>query len=111
VIPIESNPFTICKTGNRVALSLRLGVPVVADPIPSFHEFSPFVLLGDWQHNLERYASDPELRRRHARKGRHYVEATYTKDRVVSQWAGFFEQLLSADVAVPLRTERVPASS
>jgi hypothetical protein len=110
VIPIEPNPFTICKTGNRVALSLRLGVPVVADPIASFLEFSDFVLLGDWQESLERYASAAELRRRHASEGQRYVEATYTKERVVRQWGDFFERLLSGAADDPTAVKEVSIS-
>jgi len=95
IIPIEENPFTIAKTANRVALSLRLGVPVVADSIPSYEEFAPFVLFDDWAASIERYAADPALRRRHAREGRAFVDAKYTKARVVDQWSSFFERLLA----------------
>jgi glycosyltransferase involved in cell wall biosynthesis len=94
IIPIEPNRFTLAKTGNRAALSLRLGVPVIADPIPSFEEFAPFILLDDWPESLERYASDPELRRRHALEGRQYVMAKFTKARVVEQWGGFLAGVL-----------------
>lgn len=104
VIPIELNPFTVCKTGNRVALSLQLGVPVIADPIPSFQEFSDFILLGDWPASLERYASEPALRERHASEGRRYVEAKYTKARVIAQWSEFFEQLLATAGRTQRRT-------
>jgi hypothetical protein len=97
VIPIEQNPFTICKTSNRVALSLSLGVPVIADRIPSFEEFSDFILLGEWPESLERYATDSTLREHHASGGRRYVKATYTKERVVSQWSSFLERVLSSD--------------
>ena len=96
-MPIEPNPFTLCKTANRVALSLQLGVPVVADPIPSFEEFAPFVQLGSWPESLERYATDPQLRAAHVREGRRYIAKTYTPERVVSQWSTLFEHV--ADVA------------
>jgi hypothetical protein len=101
VIPIEINPFTVCKTANRVALSLWLGVPVIADPIPSFQEFSRFILLDDWAVNLERYASTPALRMRHAEEGRAYVATTHTKARVISQWSDFFTRLLSTSGRTP----------
>jgi glycosyltransferase involved in cell wall biosynthesis len=100
VIPIETNPFTSCKTANRVALSLRLGVPVIADRIPSFNEFSPFVQLGSWRESLERYASDPALRAAQAEEGRRYVEATYTPERVVAQWSSLFRELQAKKAAV-----------
>jgi hypothetical protein len=95
IIPIEQNPFTLGKTANRVVLSLRLGVPVVADPIPSFDEFAPFILLDEWDASLVRYATDPDLRARHVRAGREYVQATYTPARVVAQWGGFFRRVLN----------------
>jgi hypothetical protein len=94
LIPIEENPFTFAKTANRVILALRLGVPVVADRIPSYEEFAPFVLFDDWAESIERYAADPALRRRHVRAGRAYVDAKYTRERVVYQWSSFFEHLL-----------------
>jgi glycosyltransferase involved in cell wall biosynthesis len=104
VIPIELNPFTAGKTGNRVALSLLLGVPVVADPIPSFEEFSDFILLDDWPQSLRSYATDPALVEEHLSAGRRYVEATYTKERVVQQWSEFFERL------VPIGARTQPAT-
>jgi hypothetical protein len=91
VMPIEPNPFTICKTSNRVALSLKLGVPVVADPIPSFEPFRDVMQLGDWPLNLRRYADDPELRERHVADGRRLVEQMYTPERLVGQWSALLE--------------------
>jgi hypothetical protein len=93
VLPIEPNPFTLCKTANRVALSLQLGVPVVTDPIPSFEDFAPFVQLGHWPESLERYADDAELRATHVREGRRYIASTYTPERVVAQWSALFERV------------------
>ena len=94
VIPIEVNPFTICKTANRVALSLRLGVPVIADAIPSFEPFADVMLVDSWPESLSRYASDAELRKRHVAAGQGLIDAVYTRERVVHQWGGFFERLL-----------------
>jgi hypothetical protein len=94
VIPIEVNPFTICKTANRVALSLRLGVPVIADPIPSFEPFAGAMLVDAWPESMRRYAFDAELRRRHVDDGRAVIDALYTPERVVAQWGGFFERLV-----------------
>jgi hypothetical protein len=106
IIPIERNPFTVCKTANRVALSLRLGVPVIADAIPSFEPFAPYILVGNWPENLSRYASDQRLREDHVREGRRYVEATYTPERVVAQWGGVFERLLRSTAPTAAVPER-----
>jgi hypothetical protein len=92
VVPIELNPFTVCKTANRVALSLQLGVPVVADEIPSFAPFRAYVLFGDWLASLRRYAEDPGLRRQHAQEGRSFVRSLYTRERAVEQWSKLIDR-------------------
>lgn len=94
ILPVNANPMTVCKTNNRLVLSLLLGVPVVADPIPSYEEFGDFVLFSDWRENLRRYAADPGLRRRHVRQGRAYIRSRYNPERVVSQWSALFRSLL-----------------
>ena len=57
LIPISDNPFTRCKTVNRLALSLLLGVPAAADPIPELRELCSFALMGDWTKGLLGYAN------------------------------------------------------
>jgi hypothetical protein len=97
IIPLALNPFTACKTNNRLVLSLLLGVPVVADPIPSYEEFRDFVLFSDWTNSLRTYATNRELRRRHVRAGQRYIQSTYNRNRVISQWSGLFEQVLGPE--------------
>jgi hypothetical protein len=92
VVPIEQNPFTICKTANRLALSLKLGVPVIADAIPSFEPFRPYVLLNGWDENLSSYADDATRRKRDAVEGGRFVAATFTPTRVVREWTAVFER-------------------
>jgi hypothetical protein len=93
VIPVNPNPFTLCKTSNRVITSLLLGVPVVADRIPSYEEFSGFILFSEWVESLRAYATDPAQRERHVEQGRHYIRSRYDRDRVVSQWSSLFRSL------------------
>ncbi len=94
VIPVSVNPFTVCKTNNRLVLSLLQGIPVVADRIPSYDEFGDFVLFNDWENNLYTYATDTDLRLRHLSEGSKYIMSKYNKERVVRQWSSFFEKLL-----------------
>jgi len=96
IIPVAANPFTACKTNNRLVLSLLMGVPVIADPIPSYEEFRDFVLFSDWPNSLRAYATDKKLRRRHVRGAQHYIRSKYNKDRVVSQWSALFERMLGS---------------
>jgi hypothetical protein len=95
LIPVTPNPFTLCKTLNRPALSLLLGVPVVADAIPSYEELRPFICVGGWREHLTRYAADSSLRQRHVEEGQRYLRCRYTAERVVSQWAAALEPALA----------------
>jgi len=93
VLPVSPNPLTLCKTSNRLLLSLMLGVAVVADRIPSYEEFAPFVRFDDWEQNLRAYTADANLRRRHVRDAQVYIRATYNQERTVAQWSTLFELL------------------
>lgn len=93
VIPISVNPFTRCKTNNRLALSLQAGLAVVADSIPSYLAFDESCYLDDWEAGLESYLSDPELRRHDIGIGRAIVAKKWTLDCIVGRWRDFFDQL------------------
>lgn len=94
VIPVDVNPFTACKSNNRLVLSLLMGVPVIADEIPSYQEFRDFVLFAEWPKSLATYAADKELGRHHVREAQRYIRTKYNKKRVVSQWSTLFERVL-----------------
>lgn len=95
IIPVSLNHLTRCKTNNRLVLSLLLGVPVVADKIPSYEEFSEFVLFSDWEKNLHQYALNSQLRQQHIEQGKEYILAKYNRQRVVTQWSTLFQTLLA----------------
>lgn len=95
IIPISLNHLTRCKTNNRLVLSLLLDVPVIADKIPSYEEFSEFVLFSDWENNLRKYAHNSLLRQQHIKQGKEYILAKYNQDRVTSQWSTLFKTLLA----------------
>lgn len=97
IIPVAADPFTVCKTNNRLALSLIMGVPVIADAIPSYEEFRDFVLFSDWTNSLQAYAADRKLRRQHVRRAQRYIRSKYNQDRVVSQWSALFERMLGRE--------------
>ena len=111
LIPISINPFTICKTNNRLVSSLLLGLPVVVEPITSYEEFSECALFGNWTENLLRYATDPGLRRKHVRKANDYIRSKYTSDRLVSQWSSLFHEVLSPSVNLKRKTASLSEQS
>lgn len=97
LIPVELNPLTVAKTSNRLVLSLMLGVPVVASELPSYRPFADVVRFGDWETNVEAYANDAALARRHVERGQALVRARYTPDHLVQQWDTALQAALAAD--------------
>lgn len=93
IIPINLNPFTICKTSNRLVTSLMLGVPVVADEIPSYAEFNEYCYLNDWSHGLFEYANSAVLRQQDVRRAREYIGNRYSIEVVTQQWKSLFDFL------------------
>lgn len=94
VVPVNPNPLTLCKTSNRPVLALVLGLPVVADAIPSYEELSGFVMLSRWHEGLRSYASRPALRRSHVHSGRAFVKERFAPGLIARQWAQVFERAL-----------------
>jgi hypothetical protein len=86
LLPIRPNPFTACKTSNRIAAALLHGLAVIADPIPSYQEFAPFVYLGDWTASL-RAAMGPaaEVRSR-VDRGADHVRRLHSIDKIADSW-------------------------
>jgi len=93
VIPISVNPFTRCKSNNRLALSLHVGLAVVADSIPSYLAFREACYLDSWETGLETYLSNPELRRRHVAIGRAIIARDWTLARIADRWHDLFDRL------------------
>jgi hypothetical protein len=90
VIPIQLNPFTACKTANRLIISLLCGVPVVADLIPSYREFEPFIRTGNWTQNVLAALNGDQDK---LTSGRQYIADTYNDKRTLNEWADFIRTL------------------
>lgn len=86
LLPVTLNSFTRCKTSNRLATSLLSGLAVVADPVPSYEDFRPHVLFGNWDLSIRTYLESPSLRATHVDAGRRAVQRAYAEERVASQW-------------------------
>jgi glycosyltransferase involved in cell wall biosynthesis len=87
IIPISRNPFTVCKTNNRLATALFAGVPTVADEIPSYRDLAPYCVLNDWERGLRLYIDHKPLGQEHARSARAYIMEHYTIKQVGDAWA------------------------
>lgn len=95
LLPIERNQFTVCKTNNRARAALVLGVPVIADEIPSYREFGDWMFFGDWANHIAEYVHSPELASLHVRTAQAHIAQTYTEELVVRQWNTVLEAVFS----------------
>lgn len=86
LIPIDVNAFTAVKTNNRIALSLSLGLGVVADSIDSYRVFSECAFLDRWEEGLAAYLENPGLAREHARCGQKVIEECFTVEVIAERW-------------------------
>jgi glycosyltransferase involved in cell wall biosynthesis len=109
ILPININPYTRCKSNNRLTLSLLLGVPVVADSIPSYEEFGRCCMIGNWYDSLRTYLQNPELRQQHAAAGKVYVRSRYMVDQAAADWWNVFDALLCNRPLYSLTPECAPA--
>lgn len=91
VIPIRVNPFTRCKTNNRLATALASGLAVVASSIPSYVPFASACTLDDWSGGLRQYIFDPESRRRAVVAGQAALQREWTLPVIADQWRRYFD--------------------
>lgn len=90
VIPVTPNPFTWCKSNNRLATALSVGLGVVADSVPSYREFGEACRLDDWEQGLSEYVRDPAVRSRDVRTGQALVAQLCSPERIADAWQEFF---------------------
>lgn len=86
IIPISRNPFTVCKSSNRLTQALSAGLGVVADSIPSYQPFKGVCKLDDWHDGLLEYISKPDRLRTDVVNGQRLVDACCTKPVIGAQW-------------------------
>ncbi len=98
LIPVKQNPFTICKSQNRLITALLHKVAVIADEIPSYEEYSKYVLFGDWDKNIQLYLTDSKLRQDHVRSGRRYIQERHSKENIDNQWITALQSILTTNI-------------
>jgi len=91
LIPVRPNPFTVCKTANRVATAAVHGLAVAADPIPSYEEFRDCIVLDDWHDGLARLMDEPERRRSGVACMRAVLERHYTPQIICARWRALLQ--------------------
>jgi hypothetical protein len=95
IIPIRSNPFTICKTNNRVATALLHGLSVISDSIPSYQEFDKYITLDDWPTGLQNSTTSQSTLDSRIVAGANFVIRNYGIQQIKSQWHETLNRLRS----------------
>jgi hypothetical protein len=87
IIPITRNPFTLCKSNNRLATTLYAGIPTVADEIPSYRDLGRFCVLNDWEEGLQMYLNNKTISPEDLKLAKTYVADHYTIRHIGDRWA------------------------
>ena len=97
VIPINKNPFTICKTSNRVIQSLHCGVDVIADSIPSYEEFSNYCFLDNWENGLKaviKSKKDKAQKIKRIKAAKEIILSKYSIEIIAKKWLVLFNKIM-----------------
>lgn len=86
LIPIGLNPFTECKSNNRLATALLHGVGVAADRLPAYEDFEGAAALGDWGGGLKHALQDKAARQRAVAAGVAQIKRDWTLERIADRW-------------------------
>lgn len=92
LLPISINPFTKCKTNNRLATAISHNLQVAATSIPSYEEFVNCVLLDDWAAGLEGYMNNQSVRESQNKLAQQKIDKDYSLSVIADAW----ENCLSA---------------
>jgi hypothetical protein len=92
LIPVRANPFTRCKTANRVATASVHGLAVAADAIPAYAEFRDCIVLDDWGVGLQRLMDEPQRRAAAVARARELLEARYAPAVIGARWLALLQR-------------------
>lgn len=94
IIPVNFNPFTNVKSNNRIVASLMNDVPVIADCIPSYSEFSDFVCFTDWEKCLINHAKSKGQWNEQIKNGKKYIKNKFSEEKIRQAWESVFYSLV-----------------
>jgi hypothetical protein len=91
LIPVRANPFTLCKTANRVATASVHGLGVAADAIPAYEEFGDCIVLGDWGGGLARLMDRADERAAAVARARARLDERYAPSVIGARWLALLQ--------------------
>lgn len=100
VVPVTPNPFTKCKSNNRVATALWHGLPVIADRIPAYDEFAEFAFIGTWEDGFAHAMAASRDARLRTASGSAYVRSHLSIRQIAGDWRKAIKTVLAQPGAV-----------
>ena len=92
LIPVRANPFTRCKTANRVATASVHGLAVAADTIPAYEEFRDCIVLDDWGTGLARLMQRADDRHAAVQCARAILGERYAPAVIAARWLALLQR-------------------
>jgi glycosyltransferase involved in cell wall biosynthesis len=86
IVPNSRDPFSVCKSANRVVLALSAGTPVVATDVPALAPLRDSIALDDFAGGLARYLGDPGRAASDVARGRATIQREYAGAAVAARW-------------------------
>ncbi len=105
LIPVTRNPFTDCKSHNRLTSAIRSGLPAIATGIQSYLEFEPFCSLDDWSEGLAALVENYDGETARAMASRTYIEKVWSMSALTPRWEEALD-LSKGDAHKARRTQR-----
>jgi len=94
VLPTTINPFTVGKSANRAVLSLLLGTPVVATPLPAYAELEDLLAIGTCIGVvIDDLLAQPVRTRDRVEHAQRVLPDRFAPVAVVKQWSRVFREL------------------
>lgn len=92
-IPIGINPFTKCKTNNRLATAFLHDVAVATTIIPSYEPFSEVIVSDDWNAGLKELAINKSYRGQLIANGKKLIFTNWSISLIAKKWSDMFQSI------------------
>lgn len=95
VLPNERSEKSDLRSANRVIEALWSGRYVVATPVASYMEFSPWIYIGDdLSQGIQAALADPVGTREKIAAAQEYIALNYSPERIADRWEVVFNALM-----------------
>ena len=95
ILPIKINGFTICKTDNRMILSLMNNVDVLATSIPSYRTHKDYCFLDRWEEGLNdilHAKKNKIIKLNRIKKAKNFITKHNSLEVISNKWLGLFKE-------------------